>query len=580
MYAKKIIFTSDILRLTPNLQSRDKWSKNTHWLLHVLRTPIQYASRLPIEVLEWNTTTDFDGEKVFARFGQQADVDGWISLYYQKTIPDAVIEYFEPLLSNSIVMGFEIPPYLMKICDALSVPCIGIMWDPIRFMDDVFFSFNTNHPAVFEQLSFYQLPNFQIEQAVNFHRARHYRKGTSIELDGTLILGQSGIFPALIENQKIKVLADAAPQIRTLSSEGAVWFKKHPFDLSTAHSIENLNRLGIQLLEQDYNTYDLFCASKLKKITALSSGAVIEARFFGKEAYTFVKPYYQHYQALSAHTTQARISVFSAFHQVNFWANILRPVLEKVYEAKDQLPFKANRFMDDVFFSFNTNHPAVFEQLSFYQLPNFQIEQAVNFHRARHYRKGTSIELDGTLILGQSGIFPALIENQKIKVLADAAPQIRTLSSEGAVWFKKHPFDLSTAHSIENLNRLGIQLLEQDYNTYDLFCASKLKKITALSSGAVIEARFFGKEAYTFVKPYYQHYQALSAHTTQARISVFSAFHQVNFWANILRPVLEKVYEAKDQLPFKANRLRHANCSFWGYEEPKDEQLIINYEQK
>ncbi|MEL6943699.1 MAG: hypothetical protein AAFO82_13615, partial [Bacteroidota bacterium] len=343
MYAKKIIFTSDILRLTPNLQSRDKWSKNTHWLLHVLRTPIQYASRLPIEVLEWNTTTDFDGEKVFARFGQQADVDGWISLYYQKTIPDAVIEYFEPLLSNSIVMGFEIPPYLMKICDALSVPCIGIMWDPIRFMDDVFFSFNTNHPAVFEQLSFYQLPNFQIEQAVNFHRARHYRKGTSIELDGTLILGQSGIFPALIENQKIKVLADAAPQIRTLSSEGAVWFKKHPFDLSTAHSIENLNRLGIQLLEQDYNTYDLFCASKLKKITALSSGAVIEARFFGKEAYTFVKPYYQHYQALSAHTTQARISVFSAFHQVNFWANILRPVLEKVYEAKDQLPFKANR---------------------------------------------------------------------------------------------------------------------------------------------------------------------------------------------------------------------------------------------
>lgn len=343
MYAKKIIFTSDILRLTPDIQSRDKWSKNTHWLLHILRTPIQYASRLPIEILEWDTTTNFKGEEVFDRFGQTTDVNGWINLYYQKTIPDRVIAYFEPILANSIVMGFEIPPYLMKICDALSIPCIGIMWDPIRFMDDVFFSFNTNHPAIFEQLLSYQLPNFQIEQSVNFHRARHYRKGTSIELEGALILGQSGIFPALIENKKIKTLTNASSQIKQLSNTGKVWFKKHPFDLSTAHSADSLNKLGIQLLEQEYNTYDLFCASTLDKITALSSGAVLEAQFFGKEAYTFVEPYYQYYQAFTKHSTQTRISVFSAFHQVNFWANILRPILGEVYKTNDELPFKANR---------------------------------------------------------------------------------------------------------------------------------------------------------------------------------------------------------------------------------------------
>ncbi|MEM0992549.1 MAG: hypothetical protein AAF847_06410 [Bacteroidota bacterium] len=343
MQAKKIIFTSDLLRLTPDLKSRDKWARNTHWLLQILKTPMQYASQLPVKLLEWDSGSRFEGEKVFNDFGQKADVNGWINLYYQAKIPDAVLAYFEPLLANAIVIGFEIPPYLMKICDALNVPCIGIMWDPIRFMDDVFFSFNTNHPAIFEQLLAYQLPNFQIEQAVNFHKARYYRKGHSIDLKGHLILGQSGVFPALLEDGKLKTLDDFYTQIKQLSQSGTVWFKKHPFDLSTAHAPEKLEQLGMKLLEKTHNTYELFCTAGLRTVTALSSGSIVEAQFFGQEAQTFVKPYYQYYRDFSTHQTQFRISVFDAFHQVNFWANILRPVLAQVRFSEHQLAFKANR---------------------------------------------------------------------------------------------------------------------------------------------------------------------------------------------------------------------------------------------
>ena len=238
------------------------------------------------------------------------------------------------------------------------------------------------------------------------------------------------------------------------------------------------------------------------------------------------------------------------------------------------------RFMDDVFFSFNTNHPAIFEQLRTYQLPNFQIEQAVNFHEARHYRKGTSIDLEGTLILGQSGIFPALIEDKIINTLTDFSLPIKQLSDTGTVWLKKHPFDLREDHSQEKVEQLGVKLLEQSYNTYELFCASTLDRVTALSSGAIIEAQFFGKDAYTFVEPYYEYYNDFSTHSTTARISVFSAFHQVNFWANLLRTVLRQVHCSDNMLPFKANRLRHANCSFWGYEEPKNEQIIVKYDDE
>ncbi|NJL74653.1 MAG: hypothetical protein HC892_06070 [Saprospiraceae bacterium] len=51
----------------------------------------------------------------------------------------------------------------------------------------------------------------------------------------------------------------------------------------------------------------------------------------------------------------------------------------------------------------------------------------------------------------------------------------------------------------------------------------------------------------------------------------------VNFWADVLAPVLKNTYTLSAQLHFKPNRMRNATCAYWGYQEPTNEQVILKY---
>lgn len=340
----KIIFTSDILRVTDGPKSRDLFARNTYWLYQIVRQPLQTATQLDIEILEWETGSAFDGSKVYDLLNLPNTVEGWVKFYYQETIPAEVVAYFEPFLKNAIVMGFEVPAYFMKICTALGLPCINIMWDPIRFMDDIFFCFNTNHPAIFEQLQPYQLAETLIYQTADLHRARVIRQTDPTDLEGVLILGQTHIDRSLIEGDRLVTLADFQTDLKALHTEGNLWFKKHPFDLAFEEHKATLERIGLQLIpEKKYNTYELFCSSRIKHVAAVSSGAVMEAKYFRKSAQTFIEPYYQHYQDFNTHADNYCVSVFSDFLNVNFWANVLKPVCDTTSTLSQQLPFKFNR---------------------------------------------------------------------------------------------------------------------------------------------------------------------------------------------------------------------------------------------
>ena len=62
-----------------------------------------------------------------------------------------------------------------------------------------------------------------------------------------------------------------------------------------------------------------------------------------------------------------------------------------------------------------------------------------------------------------------------------------------------------------------------------------------------------------------------------AYAGVYHAFLSIDFWADILRPVLGETYRNERPLAFRADRLRQINGSYWGYSGSGGQNLVMSY---
>lgn len=343
MNTNKIIFTGDLLRISGDISKRDLIAKNSYWLHHILHRQIKYATKKDITVVEWKTDAAFNGKHVFDLFGLAASTENWSKLFFQKEIPSAVLRYFEQFFKDAIVVGFEVSPFIMNVLSQLQIPCISVAWDPVRFMDDIFFCFSTNRPEIFDRLLPYQLDQLLVYQAADMHRARFLRKGTAIAIEGALVFGQTQVDRSLIEKNRIRELEEFESDLLRLRKNSEVFFKIHPFDFKLDQRKQFAKHLKLKLLDDAYNTYELFCAEGIKHIAAISSGTTVEARFFDKSAETFMPTYYQYHQNTTTFEETTCVPIFDDFLTANFWADILSPFLKNTYTVKQKMAFKPNR---------------------------------------------------------------------------------------------------------------------------------------------------------------------------------------------------------------------------------------------
>lgn len=343
MNTNKIIFTGDLLRISGDISKRDLIAKNSHWLHQILHRQIKYATKKEVTIVEWQTSSEFSGNHVFNLFGLEANTENWSKLYFQEEIPIKVLCYFEQFFQNALVIGFEISPFMMNVFSRLQIPCVNVAWDPVRFMDDIFFCFSTNRPEIFDRLLPYQLNELLIHQAADMQRARFMRQGTTIDIEGTLVFGQTYVDRSLIEKNRIRELEEFESDLLRLRKKSEVFFKIHPFDFKIEQRKQFAKRLKLNLLNSTYNTYDLFCAESIKHVAAISSGTTVEARFFDKSSETFMPTYYQYHQNTTVFDEAVCVPVFDDFLTTNFWADILSPFLKNTYTVKQKMAFKPNR---------------------------------------------------------------------------------------------------------------------------------------------------------------------------------------------------------------------------------------------
>ena len=268
----------------------------------------------------------------------------------------------------------------------------------------------------------------------------------------------------------------------------------------------------------------------------------------------------------------------------------ISPLLQKIL-TRMNIPFvdvrwHPLRFLDDIFFGFSSNRREISAAIASYALSGQEVDFHVGLHKAAAIRrsafnkKGPSFE---TLIVGQTPFDASLIHDGRIATLLDHKDSIAELAKLGSIGFRPHPFSPHPSSPLAAfLEHHGIPLVDCDADMYELLCDASLRRVVGLSSGTLDEATFFGLPVTRFIQEQFRYlpHVADALQTDNESLvytGVYHAFLSVDFWADIFRSTLERTWPNGNPVPFKPDRLRHVNGSYWGLRNAGGTNLVMSY---
>lgn len=219
-----------------------------------------------------------------------------------------------------LVIGFELSKEAKTLLEKASSPYIDLRIHPLRFLDDIFFSFETNVPAVRALLK-----NYGISEALCRMHADHVKatviklkKAELIRPNSLLLLGQTEADNVVFDGERYLVLTDRIEQISELSKGyGHIYFKPHPYAKNGRRVYRELKKALGEVSYIDANIYHLLGNDGVAHVAALNSSALYEAAYFGKKTTFLFTPTFG----------ERHVGVYDAFFSGAFWSDVLSPLL-------------------------------------------------------------------------------------------------------------------------------------------------------------------------------------------------------------------------------------------------------------
>ncbi|HEY6434696.1 MAG TPA: hypothetical protein VIZ17_22195, partial [Acetobacteraceae bacterium] len=113
----------------------------TAWLFNAVRRQIELASGLPVDLFTTTTHAELNAWVASLRTPETADAL-WASCFEE--IPSHMAEAVErivlPRLHRRFCVGYELPPYVVRLLENWAIPFVDVRIHPIRFMDDLMFA--------------------------------------------------------------------------------------------------------------------------------------------------------------------------------------------------------------------------------------------------------------------------------------------------------------------------------------------------------------------------------------------------------------------------------------------------------
>lgn len=210
----------------------------------------------------------------------------WCKTFWSEP-PQSLIDAVRPEYENALVIFSEMSPLLRKILNALDIPWIDVVGNPIRFMADFVVTLKVSHH--FEG-------NFPVEAllkdeeiAYGVKRVRdYYAKNNSITdnlNDSIVFFAQTAQDRILIKGQGFAGAPEAIKGLQEICNGRKIYIKPHPIEPQNRIVTELIEKFGAQVV--NWPSYEILASDFDLTVATISSSVGWEARYFNKNSIIF-----------------------------------------------------------------------------------------------------------------------------------------------------------------------------------------------------------------------------------------------------------------------------------------------------
>ncbi|MET3393613.1 hypothetical protein ABIC33_004281 [Variovorax sp. 1140] len=226
--------------------------------------------------------------------GLPRTVEGWASAAIADLQPAFRGCEIGVLGERSLVIGWGMPPSLLNYIASRGASFIDVEVHPLRFSRHLHLGMRTNNRRIARILSKVRIPDEAFQSAAIGMKAMFSRRG-----DGALLcrdakvgvfLGQTEVDLALVCDGRLISPTDVMDRVAELAaSVDILAIKPHPYQQNTTFLDDLLERVP-NAIKIESNIYAMLCAGNIEFFSAISSGALTEAEYFGHRKEALITP--------------------------------------------------------------------------------------------------------------------------------------------------------------------------------------------------------------------------------------------------------------------------------------------------
>ncbi|MBP6901282.1 MAG: hypothetical protein KBC73_14400 [Burkholderiaceae bacterium] len=216
----------------------------------------------------------------------------WHTLHH--AVPDAAAAYLmDHLPDGALVLGHDLPPWLLARLDAAAQPWIDLRLSPLRFASDLVVGLRSNVPAILAAvqplaLSVDMLVADASRLAARLRLAQRRQGQLRLPADPVVYVGQTENDASLVDvDGRLVRATDHAETLYRLSRTGPMLYLPDPragdFARIERDAIARVTGQRVALCELD--GYSLLACDDELMLVGLSAGLLQEAAWFGRKAY-------------------------------------------------------------------------------------------------------------------------------------------------------------------------------------------------------------------------------------------------------------------------------------------------------
>jgi len=281
-------------------------------------------------------------EETYSRAGIKATPYGWSRLFDSNDVE--VLPNELRAFDDTLVVGTELSPLLRHAIHSTGGIYIDSHAHPVRFMDDLFLGFMSNHDKVHSALGRNAMAERQVYRAAGLLVAFSQNQMRSqLRAPAALFTAQRRLDRSLIKNGKVVDGPSLIEQnLDVFKGYQQIAVKSHPTEYNGA-IIDMLKKSFPNTGEVKSNIYVLLSDPNVESVITVSSSTGLEARYFGRKSLFLSHEPARYLWAGDDSEENSFWGIYDHFLAADFWRHSLADIMNVTAPDGDVVAPKPNR---------------------------------------------------------------------------------------------------------------------------------------------------------------------------------------------------------------------------------------------